>query len=91
MDIRANSESNPSADLLSEEPEESPELITTIIDMGRLDVPEDEQDILAVVHRLPGVERVWMDVDDLVVIHDEHVCSREDMVDALNRRGFYPR
>jgi hypothetical protein len=67
------------------------QLSTTTIHIGRLAVPEDELDILAVVHRMPGVEQVWMQVDDLVVVHDPQQVTRHDMLNAVIHRGFRVR
>lgn len=64
---------------------------TTVIPMPRLDDPEEELDILALVHRQAGVERVWMEPDSLSVVHDARQVSRGEIVAALTKRGFQVR
>ena len=65
-----------------------PQLTTTAISLERRSVPEDDDDILAIVHRLPGVDQVLMEVDALMVVHDPQKVTRDTVVNALDRRGF---
>ena len=65
-----------------------PLLTTTAISLERRSVPEDDDDILAIVHRLPGVDQVWMEIDSLMVVHDPQKVTRDSVVNALDRRGF---
>lgn len=68
--------------------ETRPALATTILSVRHLEDPEQEGDMLAAVHRLSGAERAWMEGDDLHVVHDASRCSREELIDTLERRGF---
>lgn len=63
-------------------------LATTVLGVHRLEDPEQQGEILALAHRLPGVQRVWMDGDALCVEHDPSLCSREGIIEALERRGI---
>ena len=65
-----------------------PQLTTTAISLARRSVSEDDDDILAIVHRLPGVDQVWMEIDALMVVHDPQKVTRDTVVNALDRRGF---
>ena len=65
-----------------------PQMTTTAISLERRSVPEDDDDILAIVHRLPGVDQVWMEVDSLMVVHDPQIVTRDAVVNAIDRRGF---
>ncbi len=68
--------------------QDSTKLTTTAIPLARRAVPEDDNDILAIVHRLPGVDQVWMEVDSLMVVHDPQLVTRDNVISVLGRRGF---
>lgn len=71
-------------------PEEatSPPLELSQIRVGRLDVPEDADDILAFVHRQPGVVHVWMTGDILSVQSEPEAFDCQGCIEQLADRGF---
>ncbi len=70
---------------------EGPQWATTVITLTRLEVPEEELDIMALVHRISGVDKVWMELTSLTVVYDPSRVTRDDMVSALERRGYRVR
>lgn len=79
-----------SAEPPQEGPEEaiSPPLDLSQIRVGRLDVPEDADDILAFVHRQPGVVHVWMTGDILSVESEPGAFDCDGCIEQLADRGF---
>ncbi len=49
---------------------------------------DDELDLLALVHRLPGVEQVWMNGESINIVHEPNLTTRDDVIGVIERRGY---
>lgn len=64
-------------------------LATTAVTFDRkIATVDDELDLLAVIHRLPGVEKVWIEGNALHVVYEASQTTREDVARAIERCGY---
>ncbi|MBI4581254.1 MAG: hypothetical protein HY718_16245 [Planctomycetes bacterium] len=65
-----------------------PPLEVSEMRLGRLQVPEDADDILSFVHRQPGVVHVWMTGNTICVESEPGAFDCEACVEQLADQGF---
>jgi hypothetical protein len=58
------------------------------IQLGRLQVPEDADDILSFVHRQPGVVNVWLNGDTISLECEAGLVDRDKLVERLSDDGY---
>ncbi len=64
-------------------------LTTTVVTFQRKTATvDDELDLLALVHRLPGVEQVWMNGESINIVHEPKLTTRDDVIGVVERRGY---
>lgn len=65
-----------------------PPLELSEIRLGRLQVPEDADDILSAVHRMPGVVHVWLTGSSLFVESEPGAFDCAACVEQLLDQGY---
>lgn len=50
---------------------------------------DDELDLLAQIHRLPGVEQVWLNGNSLNVVHEVASTTPDEVAGVLQRSGYH--
>ena len=58
------------------------------IQLGRLQVPEEAEDILSFVHRQPGVVNVWLHGSTLSLECEPGTIDRDKLVERLSDDGY---